>query len=80
MSLSVVTAAVKPTPELPLPVVAIARGAVFNTNRSICDLAVDGSPTMSTLMSPRMCAPFLRFFSSPPSKSSRMACLMWSDP
>jgi len=31
VSLSVVTAAVKPTPLLPLPVVAIARGAVFRT-------------------------------------------------
>jgi hypothetical protein len=35
VSLSVVTAAVRPTPEEPRPVVAIARGAVFNTNRSI---------------------------------------------
>ena len=48
---SVVTAAVKPTPDEPLPVVAIARGAVWRTYRNICDLAVDGSPINRTLMS-----------------------------
>ena len=35
VSLSVVTAAVNPTPLEPLPVVAIAKGAVFNTNLNI---------------------------------------------
>ena len=35
VSLSVVTAAVSPTPEDPRPVVAIARGAVLRTKRSI---------------------------------------------
>jgi hypothetical protein len=48
---SEVTAAVSPTPETPRPDVLIARGAIFNTNRKSCDLAVDGSPTNNTLMS-----------------------------
>ena len=51
VSLSVVTAAVRPTPEEPRPVVAIARGAVFRTKRSNWDLAVDGSPTIKMLIS-----------------------------
>ena len=33
VSLSEVTAAVRPTPEEPRPVVAMASGAVFKTNR-----------------------------------------------
>lgn len=80
VSRSVVTAAVKPTPELPRPVVAIARGAVPRTNRRSCDFAVDGSPTMSRLMSPRICVPFRRFFSAPPRRRSRMASLILSCP
>jgi hypothetical protein len=46
-----VTAAVNPTPEDPLPVVAIAKGAKFNTNRSICDFPTDGSPISKILIS-----------------------------
>jgi hypothetical protein len=80
VSRSVVTAAVKPTPELPLPVVAIASGAVPNTKRSSCDFAVDGSPTMSMLMSPRIWVPLGRFFSAPPSRSKRIASLILSWP
>ncbi len=45
------TAAVKPTPEDPLPVVAIAKGAKFNTNRSICDFPTDGSPISKIFIS-----------------------------
>lgn len=51
VSWSLVTAAVKPTPLEPRPVVAIALGAVFNTYRNNCDLATLGSPISSTLMS-----------------------------
>lgn len=53
VSMSVKTAAVNPTPEEPRPVVAMASGAMLSTKRSICDLAVEGSPTISTLMSLR---------------------------
>src|SRR5579862_1452305 len=51
VSLSVVTAAVRPTPDDPRPVVAIANGAVFRTKRRSWDFAVDGSPTIRILMS-----------------------------
>ena len=46
VSWSVVTAAVRPTPEEPRPVVGMARGAVHSTYRSSWDLATDGSPVM----------------------------------
>lgn len=45
VSASVVTAAVRPTPEEPRPVVDTQRGAMFITARSSCDLATPGSPT-----------------------------------
>jgi len=51
VSLSITTAAVKPTPEEPRPVVAMAKGAMLRTKRRSCDLAVDGSPTIIMLMS-----------------------------
>src|SRR4051812_620768 len=41
---SLVTAAVRPTPEEPLPVVYTARGEMLVTYRSSCDLATPGSP------------------------------------
>ena len=44
VSISVVTAAVRPTPEEPRPVVATARGAQCRTYRRSCDLETDGSP------------------------------------
>lgn len=80
VSLSLVTAAVRPTPELPRPVVAIAKGAVPRTNRRSCDLAVEGSPTMRRLMSPRIWVPLGKFFSAPPRRRRRMARLMCSCP
>ena len=46
VSWSVVTAAVRPTPEEPRPVVGMARGAVHSTYRSSWDLATDGSPVV----------------------------------
>jgi hypothetical protein len=52
--LSVVTAAVRPTPLDPRPVVDTACGATDMTARSICDLATPGSPTNRQLTSPRM--------------------------
>mmetsp|Transcript_54291 Transcript_54291/g.161199 ORF Transcript_54291/g.161199 Transcript_54291/m.161199 type:complete len:370 (-) Transcript_54291:499-1608(-) len=73
VSSSVVTAAVRPTPEEPLPVVDTASGAMRSTKRRSCDLAVEGSPSSRTLMSPRRWVPFLRFFSWPPSSMSSSA-------
>mmetsp|Transcript_28138 Transcript_28138/g.76182 ORF Transcript_28138/g.76182 Transcript_28138/m.76182 type:complete len:227 (-) Transcript_28138:67-747(-) len=61
-----IIAAVRPTPLEPRPVVLTARGAMFMTKRSICDFPQEGSPTRSTLMSPRRCVPLARFFSVPP--------------
>jgi len=46
------TAAVKPTPVEPLPVVLIVPGLKFITTLKSYDLAVPGSPTISKLISP----------------------------
>mmetsp|Transcript_17799 Transcript_17799/g.38121 ORF Transcript_17799/g.38121 Transcript_17799/m.38121 type:complete len:266 (-) Transcript_17799:777-1574(-) len=73
-------AAVRPTPLEPRPVVLIAKGEVFMTNRSICDLPQDGSPTIKMLMSPRRWVPFSRFFSVPPIICSRSPALTFSCP
>ena len=67
VSLSTMTAAVKPTPVVPLPVVFIAKGAMFSMPLSIYDLAIPGSPTIIILISPRKWVPFSKFFSSPES-------------
>mmetsp|Transcript_5249 Transcript_5249/g.16456 ORF Transcript_5249/g.16456 Transcript_5249/m.16456 type:complete len:234 (-) Transcript_5249:477-1178(-) len=75
-----VTAAVRPTPDEPRPVVEMASGAMPRANRRICDFAVEGSPTISTLMSPRRCVPLARFFSTPPSSMSSSACFTSSCP
>ena len=74
---TVVTAAVRPTPELPRPVVLMASGAMESTKRSSWLLAVDGSPTSRMLMSPRMCVPLARLRSRPPRSMSASACLMY---
>ena len=80
VSWSDVTAAVSPTPEEPLPVVEIAKGAMSSTARSSWLLAVDGSPTSKMLMSPRRCVPFSRLRSQPPSSCRMSALLMKSWP
>lgn len=46
VSWSLVTAAVRPTPEDPRPVVDMASGAMFIMARRSCDLATEGSPTI----------------------------------
>ena len=48
------TEAVSPAALEPLPEVYTAMGAASWMNLSICDLAVEGSPSSSTLMSPRI--------------------------
>mmetsp|Transcript_116813 Transcript_116813/g.326785 ORF Transcript_116813/g.326785 Transcript_116813/m.326785 type:complete len:241 (-) Transcript_116813:696-1418(-) len=75
-----IIAAVRPTPLEPRPVVLMARGAVFITKRSICDLPQEGSPTRSTLMSPRRCVPLGRFFSVPPIICNNSPALTFSWP
>mmetsp|Transcript_10336 Transcript_10336/g.25335 ORF Transcript_10336/g.25335 Transcript_10336/m.25335 type:complete len:212 (+) Transcript_10336:545-1180(+) len=77
---SLVTAAVRPTPDDPLPVVLTARGAIPMALRNSWLLAVLGSPTMSMLMSPLRCVPLARFFSHPDSSCSASAFLMTSCP
>mmetsp|Transcript_19489 Transcript_19489/g.42049 ORF Transcript_19489/g.42049 Transcript_19489/m.42049 type:complete len:287 (+) Transcript_19489:1953-2813(+) len=80
VSVSTVTAAVRPTPEDPLPVVEMARGAVRMTARRSWLFAVPGSPSMRMLMSPRKCVPFARLRSAPPSSMSKSAIFSCSWP
>ena len=69
---SEVTAAVRPTPEEPRPVVLTATGAMLRTKRRSWDLAVEGSPTMHTFRSPRSLMPSgVRLCTPPMSMSSR---------
>mmetsp|Transcript_6 Transcript_6/g.7 ORF Transcript_6/g.7 Transcript_6/m.7 type:complete len:259 (+) Transcript_6:1157-1933(+) len=75
VSLSIVTAAVNPTPDEPLPVVLMAKGAMSMMCRRSCDFAVEGSPTISKLISPLRWVPLGRFFSAPPRSCRRMAFL-----
>ena len=77
---SLCTAAVRPTADAPLPVVYTARGAVFSTYFRNCDLATPGSPSISTLMSPRTRCFMLMFFSQPPNMASASASFTWSWP
>lgn len=54
---SLITDAVKPAALDPLPEVYTAIGETFSTNFNNCDLAVPGSPSNNTLMSPRRVNP-----------------------
>ena len=76
---SLCTPAVSPTADAPLPVVYTARFAVVSTYLRNWDLATPGSPSSSTLMSPRR-----RWVPSalrcPPNKANAMACLTFSWP
>ena len=65
VSRSWVTAAVRPTPDEPRPVVLTANGATFMIALSIWDFATPGSPTSRQLMSPRRWVPFSRLRSLP---------------
>ena len=76
-SQSTETVAVRPTPDAPQPVVLKQRGANFMTCQSIWDFAVEGSPTISMLISPLKWALFSRFFSNPPSIWRMTAFLMF---
>ena len=70
----------RPTALAPWPVVKTARCAVFSTYLRNCDLAVPGSPSMRTLMSPRMRCLRLMSFGTPEKSESAIAVLMSSWP
>mmetsp|Transcript_32058 Transcript_32058/g.83971 ORF Transcript_32058/g.83971 Transcript_32058/m.83971 type:complete len:274 (+) Transcript_32058:976-1797(+) len=74
------TAAVRPTAEAPCPVVKTARGHTRSVHLRNCDFAVPGSPTISTLMSPRTRILFSSSLASPPKSVSARAILMSSCP
>jgi len=76
--MSLTTLAVSPAALLPLPLVYTDTGATRSTNLRNWDLAVEGSPSMSMLMSPRSRMPSGRRFHRPPSSRHRMAFLMSS--
>jgi len=80
VSLSKITAAVRPTPDVPLPVVFITSGAIDKILLNNYDFAVDGSPITKILISPLKWVPFSRVFSIPPSNISNKANLISSCP
>ena len=67
VSVSLVTAAVRPTPEEPRPVVDTARAAMLITARSSCDLATPGSPTWPTPHPHAVCVRLHRLHALPDS-------------
>mmetsp|Transcript_6381 Transcript_6381/g.13925 ORF Transcript_6381/g.13925 Transcript_6381/m.13925 type:complete len:253 (-) Transcript_6381:1012-1770(-) len=73
VTVSRTTAAVRPTPDEPLPVVYTERGARFVTCLRSCDLATPGSPMRQTLMSPRMRMPSPICRVAPPTMRSSSA-------
>ena len=77
---SEVTAAVKPTPLDPLPVVDTARGAIVMTDLNNWLLAVEGSPTMSIFTSPLKWVPLSKFFSTPLNNCNASAFLITAWP
>lgn len=72
------TEAVSPAAELPLPDVYTPTGATRSANLRNWDLAVDGSPSSSTLRSPRMRMPSGSTLRDPPTSMHAMARLMSS--
>lgn len=70
------TEAVKPAAEEPFPEVYTDIGETFSTNFNNCDLAVPGSPSSKTLMSPLSLAPSGKSFLEPPMRRQVTAFLM----
>jgi len=60
--LSCFTVAVRPTADAPLPVAYTQRGAIFCKLFKNWDLAIPGSPSRSTLISPLTLCPFYTIF------------------
>lgn len=78
---SLTIAAVKPTPELPLPVVYIALGEILAIFLSNCDLATPGSPTKAMLIYPLILMLSVEvYFVTPPAIISRSAFLTFYIP
>lgn len=74
------TLAVRPAALEPLPEVYTAMGAVCDANFRNWDLAVEGSPSSSTLMSPRRCVPSGMRLRAPPNSSAAIAFLISACP
>ena len=74
------TDAVRPAALEPLPDVYTEMGATCSTNLRNCDLAVEGSPSISTLMSPLMRVPSGSLFLDPPKSKHAIALLMSGEP
>ena len=72
---SFMTAAVRPTPELPRPVVYTPRGATLVMYLSSWDFATPGSPIRQMLMSPRIRMPSPISLVTPPTSRRRSAFL-----
>jgi len=53
-----------------------AMGATLSTNFKNCDLATDGSPSNSTLISPLSLIPSGSFFGLPPKRRQQTAFLI----
>mmetsp|Transcript_19716 Transcript_19716/g.45707 ORF Transcript_19716/g.45707 Transcript_19716/m.45707 type:complete len:229 (-) Transcript_19716:926-1612(-) len=77
---SLTTVAVRPAAEEPLPDVYTEIGAAFSMNLRSWDLAVEGSPSIRMLMSPRRRAPSGSCFREPPISWQQRAFLMSSCP
>ena len=73
--LSLITAAVKPTPVEPLPVVEIESGAIFIICLSNWDFPVDGSPISKIFISPLKCVLLYNVFDTPPNNCKTQDCL-----
>ena len=73
---SLITEAVKPAAEDPFPLVYTDIGAILSTNFKNYDLATEGSPSKSTLISPLSFIPSGSFFGTPPNNKQATHFLM----
>ena len=74
------TAAVKPTPLEPLPVVYTPLGATFVIYFNNCDFATPGSPIKQTLISPLIFIPSPTVLLTPPTSNNNSAFFTSSCP
>lgn len=77
---STTIAAVRPTPELPLPVVYTALGAKFDMLFNNWDLAIPGSPIKATLISPLILTLSWVYLVTPPAINNNSAFLTFYKP
>jgi len=71
-----ITDAVKPAAEDPLPLVYTQIGATLSTNFKNYDLATDGSPKSNTFKSPLSFIPSASFLGTPPKRRQATAFLI----